>query len=59
MNDFQYSMNQNVSERVSNFNGTIVARCEYTNYNSYCLRGANLSSDGEIVEQWINEDDLL
>lgn len=55
---FKFQMGTTVAQTVSNYTGTVVGRCEYTDYVSYLVRSYNLSSDGAPVERWIGEGDL-
>ena len=55
---FKFNMGTTVTQNVSNYAGTIVARCEYTDYISYLVRSVNLSADGAPVERWLGEGEL-
>ena len=56
---FKHEMGTTVTMRNTRYEGTIVARCEYSEgYVSYLVRSANLSTDGKVVEDWIGEGDL-
>jgi hypothetical protein len=53
---FVFDLGDEVADRVTNFTGIVVARCNYLfSDNSYLVVGRNISTNGNTVDEWFTE----